>query len=147
MTIRLKCLIWWSLFLPLLRNWIQLHEGEFQTKHPHVPGEASFICCHTFVLRAWNSVAETDSCGNESHKSLNKIFSKAKKSTSILFFLWKLRWTSDLWMQIEGRKLMFIVNFSVLDLIRFASRMPQITQILVSTFKHFPGEYAPPGPL
>ena len=41
-------------------------------------------------------------------------------------------------MQTEGTKLIFIMNFSVLDFFRFASRMPQITQmILVSTFKIF----------
>ena len=49
----------------------------------------------------------------------------------------------DLWMQIEGRKLISIMNFSVLDFFKFASRMPQIAQILVSTFKNFPGEHAP----
>ena len=38
-------------------------------------------------------------------------------------------------MQIEGRKLMFILNFSVLDFFKVASRMPQTAQILVSTFK------------
>ena len=53
----------------------------------------------------------------------------------------------DLWMQIEGRKLIFIMNFSVLDFFKFASRMPQITQILVSTFNIFPGEHASRNPL
>ena len=37
----------------------------------------------------------------------------------------------DLWMQLEGRKLIFIMNFSVLDFLKFASRMPKIAQILV----------------
>ena len=37
-------------------------------------------------------------------------------------------------MQIEGTKLIFVMNFSVLDFFEFASRMPQITQIFVSTF-------------
>ena len=46
----------------------------------------------------------------------------------------------DLWMQIEGTKLTFIMNFSVLD----APRMPQIAQILALTFKIFWG--ACPGP-
>ena len=35
----------------------------------------------------------------------------------------------DLWMQIEGRQLIFIINFIVLDFFKFASRMPQIAQI------------------
>ena len=43
-------------------------------------------------------------------------------------------------MQIEGTKLIFIMNFNVLDFFKFASRIPQIAQILVSTFKNFPGE-------
>ena len=42
-------------------------------------------------------------------------------------------------MQIEGTKLIFIINISVLDFFKFASRMPQIAQILVSTFKIFRG--------
>ena len=52
----------------------------------------------------------------------------------------------DLWMQIEGTKLIFIINISVLDFFKFASRMPQIAQILVSTFKIFRGGM-PPDPL
>ena len=44
----------------------------------------------------------------------------------------------DLWMQIEGTKVVFIMYFSVLDFFKFVSRMPQITQIIfVSTFKVF----------
>ena len=44
-------------------------------------------------------------------------------------------------MQIEGTKLVFIMNFSVLDFFKFACRMPQIAQIkLVSTFKIFWGK-------
>ena len=50
------------------------------------------------------------------------------------FFSIKIK-MMDLWMQIEGTKLIFIINISVLDFFRFASRMPQIAQILVSTFK------------
>ena len=54
-------------------------------------------------------------------------------------------------MQIEGTKLIFIMNFSALDFFKFASRMPQIAQVkLVSTFKIFQGEgghpWAPPPP-
>ena len=37
-----------------------------------------------------------------------------------------------LWMQIEGTKVIFIMNFSVIDF-KFASRIPQIAQNLVST--------------
>ena len=51
----------------------------------------------------------------------------------------------DLWMQIEVRKLRFIMNFSVLDFFKFASRMPQTAQILVLTFKIF-RESMPPDP-
>ena len=45
----------------------------------------------------------------------------------------------DLWMQIEGTKVIFIMNFSVLDFFKFASRMLHIAQILVLTFKIFRG--------
>ena len=40
-------------------------------------------------------------------------------------------------MQIEGTKLIFIMNNSVADFFKFASRMHQLAQILVSTFKFF----------
>ena len=54
-------------------------------------------------------------------------------------------------MQIEGRKPIFITNFSVLDFFKFASIMSQIAQFLDSTFNIFPGEHAsgppPPPPL
>ena len=46
----------------------------------------------------------------------------------------------DLCNQIESTKLMFIMNLSVLDFFKLASRMPQIAQILVSTFKISRGE-------
>ena len=52
----------------------------------------------------------------------------------------------DLWMQIEVRTLIFIMNFSVLDFFKFASRMPQTAQILVSTFKIFRGSMPPDPP-
>ena len=40
-------------------------------------------------------------------------------------------------MQLDDTKLIFITSFSVLDVFKFASRMPQIAHILVSTFKIF----------
>ena len=49
-------------------------------------------------------------------------------------------------MQAEGTKLIFIMNRSALDFFKFASRMPQIEQILVSTIKFFKGSM-PPDPL
>ena len=36
--------------------------------------------------------------------------------------------TVDLWMQNEGTKHIFIMNFSVIDFFKFASRMPQTAQ-------------------
>ena len=78
-----------------------------------------------------------DSCGNENRKSRKNIFSIEKKSTSILFSM-KIK-MMDLWMQIEGINLVFVMNFSVLHFFKSASRMPQIAQILVSTFKFFGG--------
>ena len=52
------------------------------------------------------------------------------------FFSMKIK-MMDLWMQTDGTKLIFVVNFSVLDFFNFPSRMPQIAQILVSTSKIF----------
>ena len=53
--------------------------------------------------------------------------------------------------RLEVRKLIFIMNFSVLDFFEFASRMSQAAQILVSTFKIFRmgggGGGMPPDPL
>ena len=42
-------------------------------------------------------------------------------------------------MQAEGTKLILVLNFSVLHFFKFASRIPQIAQILVSTFSIFRG--------
>ena len=50
-------------------------------------------------------------------------------------------------MQIEGTKLIFIMNFSVLDFFKFAPRMPQIAPVLVSTFKVFQGSLPPDPPI
>ena len=60
------------------------------------------------------------------------------------FFSMKIK-MMDLWMQIEGTKLIFIMNFSVLDFFKFASRMPNIAQILVSPW-HPPLPPQPPPP-
>ena len=43
-------------------------------------------------------------------------------------------------MLIEGTKLIIVMNFSVLQFFKLASRMPQIAQIIGSTFKIFRGE-------
>ena len=67
-------------------------------------------------------------------ENCREIFSVEKISTSILYSM-KIK-MMDLWMQIGDTKLIFIMNFSVLDFSIFASRMPQIAQIkFVSTFK------------
>ena len=86
-----------------------------------------------------------DSRGNENRKSWKRIFSVGKKSISILFFPVKIKMIG-LWMLIEVWKLIFVINFSVLDFFKFTSRMPQTAQILVSTFKIFSGEHAPGPP-
>ena len=65
----------------------------------------------------------------------NFLLEKIDKHT---FFPMKIQ-IIDLRMQIEVRKLIFIMNFSVLDFFKFASRMPQTAQILVSTCKIFRG--------
>ena len=67
-----------------------------------------------------------------------------KKNRQAYFFSMKIK-MMDLWMQIEGTKLMFIMNFGELDYFKFAPRMPQIVQTLVSSFKTFRGS-VPPNP-
>ena len=52
----------------------------------------------------------------------------------------------DLRMQIEVRKLIFIMNFGVLDFFKFASRMPQTAQMFFLDLQNFPGEHAPGPP-
>ena len=75
-----------------------------------------------------------DSCENENKKSQIKYFLWGKKSTSILFCYENEDDGSV--NAIEGTKLIFIMNFSVLDFFRFASIMPQIAQVkLVLTIK------------
>ena len=83
--------------------------------------------------------------GNENRKSWKKNFFRGKKIDKHTFFPMKIKMV-DLWMQTEVRKLIFIMNFSVLDFFKFASRMPQTAQIFVSTFKIFRGSM-PPDPL
>ena len=82
--------------------------------------------------------------GNEeSHRTENrklwkKYFLWEKKNQQAYFFSMKFK-MMDLCMKIEGTKLIFIMNFSVLDFFKFVSRMPQIAQIeLVLAFKIFP---------
>ena len=79
-------------------------------------------------------VAETRILVEMKIENNGKIYFSWKKIDKHTFFSMKNK-MMDLWMQIEGTKLMFIMNFSVLHFFKFASRMPQIAQILVSTFK------------
>ena len=57
---------------------------------------------------------------------------RGEKSQQAYCFSMKIQ-MMDLWMQIEGTKLIFITNFSVLDFFR----MPRIAQILIWTFQIF----------
>ena len=86
-----------------------------------------------------------DSRGNENRKSWKKIFCWKKKIDKHTFFPVKIK-VIDLWMQIEVRKLIFFMNFSLLDFFKFASRMPQTAQIFVWTFKIFRGSMPPDPP-
>ena len=44
-------------------------------------------------------------------------------------------------MQIDGMKLVFVMNCSVIHFFKSPSRMPQIALILVTTFKIFRGDH------
>ena len=95
-----------------------------------------------WYIRAWNSLRKQGFSWKWKLKIAEQnIFCGEKNRQAYFFFLWKLRWW--IWMQIEGRKLIFSMNFSVLDFFKFASRMPQTAQILVSTFNIFQGSMPP----
>ena len=89
-------------------------------------------------IRAWNSLRKRGFSRKWKSKIAEQNIFCEKKNPSILFSM-KIK-MMDLWMQTEGTKLKIIMNFSVLNLFKFASRMPQIAQILISTFKIFSGE-------
>ena len=92
--------------------------------------------------RAWKSSRKR----GFSRKWKSKIVEKYIKINRHTFFFMKIK--IDLWMQIEGIKLILVMNFSVLHFFKFATRMPIIAQILVSTFKIFWGVGGvPPDPL
>ena len=60
------------------------------------------------------------------------------KNRQAYFFSMKIK-MMDLLMQIESTKLIFVMNFSVLHFLKFASRMLQTAQILVLAFNIFQG--------
>ena len=94
---------------------------------PGVPREAP----HAMELnRAWNSSRKQGFSRKLKSKISEKRYFPWKKIDKHTFFSMKIK-MMDLWIQIEGTELMFIVNFSVLC----AFRMPQIVQSLVSTFR------------
>ena len=108
--------------------------------------DCSFVSSWLHIILILASfVVETRILAEMKIENHGKKFSVGKNSISILFFPMKIKMI-DLWMQIEVRKLIFIMNCSVLDFFKFASRMPQTAQILVSTFKIFRGEHAPGPP-
>ena len=63
-------------------------------------------------------------------ENCGKIYFPWKEIDKHAFFPMKIK-MMDLRMHIEGTKLIFVMNFSVLDFFKFVSRMPQIAQILV----------------
>ena len=68
-----------------------------------------------------------------------------KKSTSILFSCENSD-DGSVNCKYEGTQLIFVMNFSVLHFCKFASRIPQIAQILVLTFtifRRWEGEHTP----
>ena len=103
------------------------------------------------MIQSLEFVAETRILAEIKIKNRGKYILPGKKYRhAYLFFSMKIK-MMVLWMQIEGTKLMFVMNVSVLHFFKFASRMAQIAQILVSTPKIFPeergggegGEHAP----
>ena len=84
------------------------------------------------------SCRNEDFHGNEHRKWLGKSVFCGGEIDKHTCFSVKIN-MMDLSMQIEGTKLIFIMNFSVFHFFKFASRMPEIAQILVSTFKIIQG--------
>ena len=91
------------------------------------------FCCWDFHRVWWCSVQDSLPTINFWKKN----FSVGEKNRQAYFSSMNIE-MMDLWMLIEGTKLIFIMNFSVVDFFKFASRMPQIACVkLVSTFKIF----------
>ena len=95
---------------------VQVFMGQRQAERGGQSSAVLFIIPHkTWIISEPGTHRRNeDPRGNENRISWNKIFSVGKKSTSILFFSMKVK-IIDLWLQIEGTKLIFVMNFSVLD--------------------------------
>ena len=93
--------------------------------------------CIYIYYQSLEFVMETRILAEMKMENLGKIYFPWKKMDKHTFFAMKIK-LMDLWMQIEGTKLIFVMDFSVVGFFKFASRMPQIAQILILTFKHAP---------
>ena len=71
-----------------------------------------------FEIRAWNSSKKWGFSWKWKSKSAEQNIFRGGKNQQAYFFSMKIK-MRDLWMQIEGRKLIFM-NFSVLDFFKFA---------------------------
>ena len=91
--------------------------------------------------RAWNSSRKWGFSWKWKLKIAKDLF-RGGKNRQAYFFTMKIK-MMNLWVQIEGTKLIFIMNFSLLHFFKFAPRIPQVAQILVSTFKIFQGSMPP----
>ena len=95
------------------------------------------VCVCVFV-RAWNSLRKQGFSRKWKSKIAEKYILHGKKWTNILVFLWKLRlWICECYLMVQNWYSSWILVCYIF--FEFASRMPQITQILVSTFKIFQG--------
>ena len=106
----------------------------------NIPGHTCFQSLRSPAHKPEHGIrrGNEDSRGNEKRRSRKRYIFREKKIDKHSFFYMKFK-MMDLWMQIEGTKLIFIMDFSVLHFFKYASRMPQIAQILVSNFNIFPG--------
>ena len=94
--------------------------------------------CHDYIWasRTWNLLWKRGFSRKWKLKIVGKNIFHEKKNWQANFFSMEIKMV-DLWLQIEDTKLIFIMNVSMLDIFKFASRIPQIAQIIVSTFKIF----------
>ena len=122
-------------------SWFWHRRKKDACKRKRVHAQIYEQVCSTFSLRAWNSLRKWGFSWKWKSKIRGgggggeKWFPWGENQPYFFFFFKK----SHQCRQIEGTELIFIMNFSVLDFFKFASRMPQIVQILVSTFNNFWG--------
>ena len=114
------------------RLWQQesLHSSHLQVHAAHL----LLLSCGKGMLKTLEFLTETRILSEMKIENRRRKYFPWEKNQQAYFFPMKIK-MMDLCMQTDSIKLIFVMNFSMLDFFKYASRMPQIAQILVSTFK------------